>query len=329
VAKTKAKEQRRESFSGYHYLNTFQTCPRKFFIKYIVGISTEFTAPPLLLGGAFHEGKAVWYTTGKEEKAVRKFQSELKSRRKEYEYKEEYENDLERGTMLLSSWITEVGYHDLEIYTVLAVEEMIEASLPNGFILTIRPDTILQAKASGDIYIMESKTTGFNPYLTEKGVATGDQATAYLWAVGWKHPEWKVTGVIPDVSFWSKSSKDVGRIKHHRGDIVFRNPQQLWEFEQSTMGLLVEISQKTKAVKSGNFHPSQVFPRNTAWCTSYNRPCEYVDICRKDLKEGMSLPPGFKHDSWAEERSVLDMNTKIKGEKYERRQTVGKNRKSA
>jgi hypothetical protein len=317
MAKKKEGEPRRESHSGFHMFNLYQLCPRKWYTKYVLGIIPFFTSPPLILGAAFHEGKAIWYLKKKENASLKTFTKEILSRKKEYELREDMDRDLERGSLMLASWIQEQGYRDLDIYNVLAVEEMIEATLPNGFILTVRPDTCLETKSSSQVFIMESKSSGWRVDVTEMGVRYGDQATSYIWATKQKHPDWNIEGVVPDVTCWSKTSSRSDKIINYRGDIVFRKERQLWEFEQGVMGILVEIAQKTKAVKSGSFDPSQLFPRNTQWCVSYNRPCEYNEICRKDLTSG-KIPPGFKKDSWAEERSILEMKSNLKGEKYEK-----------
>ncbi len=313
--KERKKEARRETYSGGHFAGLYQLCPRKFWFRYIYGIVTAYTSPPLLLGAAFHEGKATWYLKKKESASIRAFEKEIISRKNEYELKEDMTRDLERGSLMLASWIQDQGYKDLELYSVLAVEEMLEATLPNGFILTVRPDACLRSR-DGSVFIMESKTSGWRVDATEQAVRFGDQATAYIWACKQKHPDWKIEGVVPDVTCWSKTSSRSDKIINYRGDIVFRNERQLWEYEQGIMSILVDISQRTRAVKSGSFDPAQLFPRHTQWCVAYNRACEYNEICRKELSG--KLPPGFKKDSWAEERSVLEMKSTLKGARYEK-----------
>ena len=299
----KKKEVSRESHSGFSFYSLYQHCSRKFFFKYLMGLQTKYTSLPLLNGSAFHEGKAVWYNTGKMDRALKKVKSELKSRRSEFKDDEDYENLSSRCSILLQQWIMDWGELDLRTYSVIEVERKHEIKLPNGFIFTIKPDGVFVRKDNNKVYVHETKTSGFSATSAMDGVFYGDQATSYLWALGELYPDMKIEGVLPDISYWHKSTIDPFKIRNERGALVRRSPEQLHEFSLEVMNILSEISQKAKAVRSG-IHPIAVFPRCTHWCNSFFSHCEYVNICRTDI-DFEDMPKGFKRDPWAEEHKIL------------------------
>ena len=298
-------EKRRESHAGFHFFNLFQNCPRKFFLKYPVGWTPFYTEPPLIEGAAFHEGKAHFYKHGSIEDARKLVEREIKRRKNDYEQESAYERGLYRVPILFTHWALDWGELDLETYEFLEVEVGRKATLPNGFYLTVRPDAIGRRKDDGRIYILETKTTGYSVLITEQGVYYGDQATSYLYATAQAHPSWPIEGVVPDISYWHKGSTDPTKIKNSRGAVVRRSPEQLRQFGLSTMNIISDISQRVKAVQAG-IDPLAAFPRNTQWCVSYARPCEYADICRKDNLNYSSIPHGFVRDKWAEKHQVLN-----------------------
>jgi len=292
------KEARRESHAGYHFYNLYRCCPRKFYIKYVLGITPFYTKPPLIFGSSFHEAKATWYLEQNEKAAINKFEDEMDSRETEYENQTKYLTDRERGRLLISTWIDHFGKNDLKYYNVIAVEEQLTVILPNGYILTVRPDAILQQKSTGLYYGMETKTSGWSEIKAALAVKAGNQASAYLYASK-KHYPFPLECIIPDVSYQRQSV-----IKHKRPEMVYRNTRQLQDYEFGLLATLTEISQK---IRSLNKYPvSMLFMRNTEWCTSYNSPCEYLDICRTELTQ--DPPYGFKHDPWVEYDSIVSIN---------------------
>lgn len=307
-----AKVQRRESPSGFHFFNLFQNCPWKFFMKYPLGWRTFYTEPHLIEGGAFHEGKAVFYQKASMDAARRTAESYIKSLKADFQDKDQVQRSIYRVVPMLTQWIYDWGEWDLENLKILEVEKMHKVALPNGFYLTIRPDTVAQRKDDGKIYVHETKTTGFNAAVTNLGVYHGDQSTSYIWALSKVHPSWKIAGVIPDISFYPKNATDPGKIRNTRGDVVSRSPEQLDQFAKGTMNVISDISQRVRAVADG-MDPHAAFPRNTQWCMSYNRQCEYANVCRRDDLDLRRVPGGFARDPWAEEHDVLGFKMEVKG----------------
>jgi len=289
-----------ETRSGFHFWNLYQNCRWKFFLRYAMGIEPDKTPKALSFGGAMHEAKATFYRTGDEAEARRIFVDNLSQMRSQYEDDETYLADENRGPLLLDRWIDTFGRSDRISHHILAVEEPMEVALPNGFAVTFRCDAILQPRGHKESYIYETKTTGFSSEVTENGVALGDQATMYIWGARKLHPEWNIAGLVPDIMYQRQS-----KISCSRGDVVFRTDRDVSQFERMMVGLLTEISQKTQALEKG-YDPLQLFDRNTSWCTSYYRPCEYAGVCRQwDLK---GIPSGFRKTSWAERHGLIALD---------------------
>lgn len=285
----------RESWGGFHFYNLYHNCKRKFFFKYVLGIENRHTSDHLIGGAAFHEAKAEWYLTGNHSAAMDKCHDHIESRRNEFESDEIYDRTIDRYPTMLDSWIMTMGMKDLEQYEPLAVEEEITLPVPNteGFVVTMRPDTILKDRRYGYVYIMETKTTGFSKLVQERGVYYGDQATMYIWGALQKYGV-LVDGVIPDITYWNKKSKDPSKIEHMRGDIVSRTEGEVEDFLLGVAGTLNEISQKVRAYEEQGYPEELLFPRNTDRCMDFFRPCEFADICRNKLTKKSRLPPELK-----------------------------------
>ena len=293
-------QQRRESYAGFHFWNLYNNCRWKFYVRYVLGLKPFFTKPPLIFGGAFHEGKRTFYSKQSAHSATTAFKREMEDRQDEYQYQDKWLTDWKRGQLLLTAWINKYGKKDLRFYEVLLVEEELNVPLPNGYIMTIRPDAILKSIPTEIPYVFETKTTGFSVTVAAAGVRSGDQATSYLYGTRKLFPHWNIEGVVTDIAYQNQSV-----IKCERPDVVYRTIKDLHEFEIGTVGIMAEISQKIRALQS--WEPASLFGRNTEWCTSYFSPCEYTDICR--IKNLTDVPPkGFLSDPWVDYDTIVNLD---------------------
>jgi hypothetical protein len=299
--KERKPPHKRASSAGWHFLNSYQSCPRKFYFRYLRGFTPEHTAPVLTFGGAFHDGKATFYRTGSRKKAIQAAQDYIEEAAPEYEDSYLPEIEYIRVENLMEAWISRCGRDDLRYYKILAVEEEMEAALYNGFRLTGRADAVLQSKSTGDRFLLETKTTGYSIEVTYRGLTNSDQISCYLWLLKKTHPNWKVDTCLPDIAYSRQS-----RVEVLREALITRSPQRLQEFEDQTVGLLTEISQKVQSI--GSYPLLMLFPRNAApgWCTSFNRACEYMEICDQDCPVG-EVPEGFKIDDWVDYKKILTL----------------------
>lgn len=300
------KNQRSASHSGFHFFNLYQNCPWKFFIKYYLKLVPKRTDEALINGAAFHEGKAVFYTTHSKDRALKKVKSEIKDRKHEYANEELYERSLQRIPVMLDSWIEERGWEDLEDYEILDVEREIHMEIPgtNGKIATMRIDLIVQDKVDGEILIVDTKTSSSSHKTAYNALIMSDQVTMYWWGAE-AYLGKNVDGFLGDITYWHKSSTDENKILNYRGDVILRSKKDILELQDNVQNVVTEIAQKTEAVRSGMHRPSQVFPRNTYYCFAYFRPCEYAEICRRNAILKGQVPHGFRRDRDLKSRTEM------------------------
>lgn len=293
-----AKDKRRESHAGFHFYNLFQNCPRKFYFKYCLRLVPKYSTYALIHGGAFHEGKATFYTSRSEKKALAKFEREVEEQAHKLEDENMADVMLDRGKKLLSSWIHTWGKQDLRTYKVFEVEAQHHLFLDEqeNLYITVRPDTIL-ADHKDQLIIMETKTSSFSVNVAATGVQAGDQATSYYAAVREHYPEYHVLYVQPDISYWNKRSENTSNITHFRADPVVRTDHEVDDWQQGLRYIIEDVSRRVELVKEGKASPYMLFPRNTSWCNSFSKPCEYIEICRQTKLTGKGrAPAGFKRD---------------------------------
>lgn len=300
------------SAAGFHFYQLYQCCPRKFYLKYVVGLDTKWTAPALIYGAAFHEAKAEFYRTGSLEDGLKAGTEYIEANVSGYESHEQFEKDLYRLPIVYRKWVVKFGMSDLLKYDVVSVEREMRVTLPNGFVYTGRPDTILRDKVSKKLFIMETKTSGFSKDLTLDTVFYGDQVTSYLALVqmgkcsdggeiGISADEAANAAVICDVAYWNKNAKYEDNIDCLRGEPITRSKEEIEDFLAGIEQLFSEVSQKVEAAKKGN--PFPLFQRNTYYCLSYGKPCEFVDICRLRVMPSDKAPLGFVKKDEARELS--------------------------
>jgi hypothetical protein len=284
------------SAAGFHFVNLYQCCQRKFFMKWFVRPVEKFLSPALIFGSAFHEGKATFYQTKSLDKAKAKVRSELKKYRSLFEYQEQYDKAVLRCPVLLQRWAEIFGYADFDKYDLVEVEGNYNTEVPgtNGFIFTGRIDALVRDKADGQLYILETKTAGSSVNLTINGVFNGDQATSYIWLAGLKYGE-KIAGVIADVAYWNTNAKYESNIEIVRSELITRSDDDIEMFVKGLALLFSEISQKAEAFNQG-YDAASLFPRNTFYCMSYGKACEFINICRLNYKKDGYVPLGFTKD---------------------------------
>ena len=292
-AKAIPKPERSASSSGFHFHSLYGCCQRKFYIR--MGpprLEPKLTATPLLAGSAFHAGKAIFYLTGSEKKAIDLVRSELRLRKADFESQDEYLSALDRTPSMLSSWIHEWGFSDLKNLNILGVEQPIKVPFPghSDWYFTMRLDMIAEDKFD-NLLIYETKTSSWSIKSTLISLQYGDQVTSYIWGAQRKYKR-HVTACVPDITFLSSNTKDATKITNYRGDFIYREQADIDFFSRSMAQTSSEIAQKMTAVYDG--HDPAIFSRNSYYCNAYNRPCEFADICRNDLNAKAKVPNGFK-----------------------------------
>ncbi len=290
---SKPKEGRRESPSGYHYYALFKECPRKWYIKYVLGLVPQFTAPPLIFGGAIHEAVAMYYQKGFDlDVLVNGFRAELTARKDEYESPAKFLEDIEKGTIMLDTWASTWRDWDRERIEILEIET--EYTIPIGpaerqFDFTIRPDRVVRRLDDGKILLPDVKTTGWSVDKTMDNARRDDQLTSYIWGYNKTHEE-KAEAAQVDVMYARGRVTDAQRSEDI---IVTRFAQQ--QFEMGLYGLITDITQKVLALEK--YPWPLLFPRNARVCGMFG--CEYEPICRENIKPGTEVD-GYNRDPWVD-----------------------------
>ena len=264
----------------------------KWYFRYLKGWQNKIVGRPLVLGAAFHEGKAEYYK-GKSEKASIETAMEIVELSKKELMIDDYVDIKFRIPIFLKTWIDTFGKNDRRDFKFLFIEKQFNVPIEGTeFVMTIRPDTVVETKIEKTVLIMETKTSGFSHRVTEEGVAFGDQATSYLLGVS-KCTKKKPYAVLPDIAYWNSKSRSLDNIKMIRGDFVFRNEDRIRNFEKGVGQTFREMSQKAKAYENG-YDPYVLFPRNSYYCMSFSTPCEFAEVCGGNVEEMKRPPVGFK-----------------------------------
>lgn len=283
--------------AGFHFFQLYQCCPRKFYLRHMVGLDTLKVDYSLLFGSAFHAAKARFYETGNIKAGSETGLASVEGSAKLFPTKELYLKALDRVVPLYEAWVTAFGLQDLKRYNIVAVEKELSLVLPGTeFVLTGQVDLIVREKLDRTYWLMDTKTSGTSLDTTLNSLALSDQPTTYL-ELADKALGIKAKGLIADVAYWHKNAKNEANIECVRGEPIVRTPAQRRDYVEGVAQTFSEISQKAEAVKAGTA-PTSVFPRNTYYCTAFFKRCEFADICRKNIAIGQKVK-GFKSTDMA------------------------------
>lgn len=301
-SKGSAAKPRRGSPAGFHFMEEFKNCKRKWYYHHLLGWEPDRKPFQLIFGGCFHRGKEVFYKTGSASKAVKAYAAELKETRSELEDPSRfYETLLARGQIMLMRWIDRLGKNDLKVYKILGVEQEETARLPNGYMFTFRIDVAMKTPG-GSVYIFDTKTSWYSANLQSEQVETSDQGTAYLYGWNQLHKNEPAVGLIPDCIYWNLNTEDPEKIACTRASLVRRSAEELNSWATGAMMTFKDMALRVRALKTEGVDAT--FDRTTSYCLSYNRKCEYLDVCRGKIK---GIPPGFHEEEWSGKKAFLRM----------------------
>jgi hypothetical protein len=300
---SKKEEKRRESPAGYHFYLSYLQNPRNWYYKYVLGLKPRYTGAALIKGGAMHEALAKYHLTGNMERAKETYVSELDLRRGEYQDPYQVEVDIVTGVAGLDVWYRTWAEQDEKFHEILEVEQGYEFRIgPKGaFRFTIRPDRVIRNKQTGKVYVPDVKTTGWSIPKTFETVEREKQITSYIWGLRQAHPEWEVDAGFADVIYvrWNKNSNKVSVSGADRSELIYRTNYELIEFEMNLVGIIVEITQKLRALKDIPY--PLLFPDNP----SEKFPSPYDVLGNRYIRPD-EIPPGFERDEWHEVKALPD-----------------------
>lgn len=228
-------------------IQCFKSCRRKYELRYVEGVTPVQSAEVLERGRSYHE----------------KVEMLLKGEAFDFD-------DPKTDAMAMAFQ----KYVMPKIGQVEAVEEWFNRELPNGNVIVGRCDGRLK-----DGRIVEHKTSSGDldeAYIA--GLQNDEQILTYMWAYGVNHILYTVCKT-PTIRLKKDEDEDSFRqrcidwydedTEHKIGTIdVYRSPEEIAEFEQDLNEIADEIDQCKR------------FYRVPSHCMKWNRPCEYMSICR-------------------------------------------------
>lgn len=261
------------SESGFHFMQAFRNCQKKFYYQYIAGLEVLSPSPAILFGIDMHVAMAAWYQAYRDglplyERVIKaKEVFTLEHNKCEDSYVEPglFESDSYDGLNMIEEY--GLRYCD-EVWVVRAIEEAVEYTFPSGLRMTGRVDLVATSK-EGRSYIVDHKTTKWAIVSLMRELNKSDQASAYMHMWNTANPELPVCGVVFNIL---RRGKTTCEFKQH---LVLKSNEDVNNFVNSAEETLKEITDKV-------IRGDAVWTTNTDRCFDYNKPCPFMNICPGD-----------------------------------------------
>lgn len=281
----------REGLGGGHFYDTFKACPRKWYLKYIIGLKATTFAKALNYGSAVHEAFHEFYKDYQKDTLIGVTLTRLTEARDKYLKADDYVKDRQRAIDSLTEWYSHYGESDKETFEVVESETERVITLQNGLEFRIRPDRLLRERKTGKVFIFDTKTTGRG--LTHMFTKTeqSDQPTCYTVGI---EPIFKEDfgGWVTDCLY---SRYSVHRSERSTPIIVDTYQKNLWEI--GMMSEIEDLTNRYKLLLSGSYPPEYLFPPRKSACSVWG--CPYSSVCSSKIEEGFNpVDYGFEQDEW-------------------------------
>lgn len=265
---------------GYSFVKTYQTCPRRFALENILGVSTPGIRWALEQGSIVHGALENMYSgwTSSDTKDYITGMTEMLPMADED--REKMAND-SRG--LVFGWCEKFLQKDLEQYDDFEFEKSVKIPLLGGLEMTGRFDKMYTSKQTGALVIGDYKTTKRSISAMTKASALGDQFTLYSHAAKTMYPDRRVQTVIDII--WGRDLKSGFKVDCAR-EIPFVYTQDV--IDRTVVGftgVVLEIAQKIKSYLNGDLPLEFLFPRNGTVCGIFG--CPFEEICRRKITKGL------------------------------------------
>ena len=178
--------------------------------------------------------------------------------------------------------------------------------------MTGRLDRLLQSNENEEIFIDDTKSTGWDLTKTLRNYTYHDQPKLYFAGFQDTFPElakkcigWRTDGIY----IREKFSKGVGTGEYYgnaeRSSIVTFLDGQVQDMKNSYAAYIDDMAYKLALVEKQGDAPSIAFPACGGHCLAYNKICEYYNYCHK-VNENPTMPHNYTHDEWADDGTVLN-----------------------
>lgn len=300
----------------YTCLSTYLTCPRKFYFRHVLNLSPDSGGNvDLIFGLAWHEAMAAGYallatsTPTPKDLTIESSKAFMRCWEKEDGSQFNYDsifpkNPAHAVDMLMEYW-TRFAQIDAT-YQHLGSEIPFTIVLGNGLPNYIgRVDHLMQHKTTLQKIILEHKTAKYLNDIWLLGFEMSFQCLGYLtWL---KITEDTIPMIWVNGALCQKSKIDFHRHQIRRADIEC--DRFLYDITRHIKALLYELAMLEEIrndlgedLLTSKTFIFDLFPRNTVLaCTSYFRPCPYMDLCNSfpNPERFRIRPPlGYKTEVW-------------------------------
>lgn len=297
-------------------INCFQTCPRRFFYKYILGWSSDRPNIHLVFGSAWHEAMEIFHMALRAGKVQAVETPQLMAEVFRERFAEELDPDAgiykkkepAEGLRAINDYWER--YKFLDDFDVLHIEVPGDIPITEDWNLTVKIDTICEDDRG--VFVLEHKTLSADSEAWSAQWLTAIQPKAYNHALYCVYGESKhiygtiINGVV--------LKKDIGFVRVTVSDVPGAMEEWLWEMEYK----IKEIEHSCQALCecTKDDHIMQAFPKRETSCTDYMRPCEFQPFCcawRNPLAECHRLPIGTVIKHWDPKEEFADKPEKFEG----------------
>jgi hypothetical protein len=287
----------REGLGGGHFYDTFRGCPRKWFLKYVLGLKERTLGKALIYGSAVHEAFSKFYKDWDKDTLLGVTLQRIDESRDKYYKLLDYQNDRKKAVASLTAWYSRFGVSDKETFEVIENEEEHIGTLSNGIEYRIRPDRIMREMETDNVYIFDTKTTGVGLQRMFDKTAKSDQPTGYTKIIEPLYGD-NFKGWITDC-LYSRSS--VHQCERSIPVLIDDERSQTWEI--GLMSDIEDLTSRYALYKEGKLPSEYLFPARKGACSVWG--CPYSSICDKRLVEGIKPEDyGFDKDEWVEHNYI-------------------------
>jgi len=287
----------REGLGGGSFYDTFRSCPRKWFLKYVLGLKERTFAKALNYGSAVHEAFSEFYKDWDKDTLVSVALQRIDEARDKYYKLTDYQKDRNRAVDSLGKWYSQFGISDKENFDVVENETEHVGKLSNGVEFRIRCDRIFREKRTDKVFIIDTKTTGVGLDAMFRKTERSDQPTGYTKIIKPMYGE-SFSGWITDCLY---SRQSVHRCE--RSTPVLVDSDRTLLREVGLMSDIEKLKNKYEMYKKKELPSEYLFPARKSACSTWG--CPYSAVCDKRLSDGINPTDyGFDKDDWLEQNYV-------------------------
>lgn len=265
--------------SGFHFISDFKRCETYWRRRYYDQLELVQDDPHMLWGSFIHSGLAArsiahckqqsmdWQKLSAISiKAFEKSLEENRDRFRAYDYMQ-IKSD---GIKLLTEYGIEYMHDKLVSISPKHVEVPLEwdfTSEADGFDFrhTGRIDNV--ARTSGQDYLVDHKSTGWNMGKLTLSLHVSQQSTAYIMLWNKNHPDRPIWKMIYNILRLYGSKPEFRRI------VIERSEQDVADYIRGVKETVLRIQSKVAS-------PEQFWDKDTGACFRYNRQCPYLELCQ-------------------------------------------------